>query len=210
MLWLALFLACKPAQVADCTYDTDCGEDAICAEDGTCIEVECLDSVECDLGEYCNDDYACEEGCAQDTDCDAGELCDDNECASYGCRSTELDCPMGTYCDGGECLNDDRNHCASCDAYLGNPGCGNNAECFIFDAGDSCVNDNDCAPGWSCDDVSTGGFSSERICHRDFCLVSCNPNAELTCPSGMSCVDYGGGNNFCSGDCGYMIENGFL
>lgn len=212
MSWLTLallaLLGCKKQEVAECVYDTDCGEESICQDDGTCRAVECLDSIECDLGSYCSEDYLCKEGCDDDSDCDAGEVCDDNECEEYGCRSTELDCPMGTYCDEGDCVDDTRGHCGTCDA-IDSPGCGNNRDCFIWDVADRCNNDNDCAPGWSCDLISAGNVT-ERICHRDWCLVQCNPNAELQCPAGMACSDFGGGDFYCSGDCSYMVDNGFL
>lgn len=212
MMWLLLFvLACtKQAEVAECTYDTDCGEDAICAEDGTCVDVECLASIECDVGEFCSDDYQCEEGCAESDDCEAGEACNDGECEPYGCRSTELDCPWGTYCDvpSGDCLTDDRNHCEPCDAVVNNTGCGNNSECFILETSNGCTNDSDCPSGWRCDDIQ--GQVVARVCHRDWCAVSCNPNAELQCPNGMTCTNVGGGQNYCIGDCGFLTENGFL
>ncbi len=200
---LLALAACKPQLVeADCVTDSDCGESAICEEGGTCRSVECLTVHDCVFGDYCDDDYTCTEGCGSDLDCLAGETCEDHECEPYGCRDTQLDCPLGQFCDGGECQQDTRGHCDRCDI-LGSANCGAGAECVYY-SGPSCNNNSDCDEGYRCDNLGTG-----KICHLDVCIVECNPNAEHSCPRGMSCVQaLGTAQNYCSGDCPYLIREG--
>jgi len=204
-LGLALVLgACNSKPVEqECVADSDCGESAICEEGGVCRTVECITTQDCVFGDYCDDDYACSQGCGSDLDCAAGETCEDNVCEEYGCRETQLDCPLGQFCDSGSCIQDDRGHCTLCDI-LGSANCGSGAECVYY-SGDSCQSNGDCDPGYKCDNLGAG-----KICHLDTCIIECNPNAELTCPRGLTCVQALTGDNryFCAGDCPYLIGEG--
>ncbi len=205
LVFLAALVGCAPKPLeAECVANADCGEMAICEEGGTCRSVGCLTTHDCVFGDYCNDDYACEPGCGSDLDCLAGETCEDHQCEAYGCRDTQLDCPLGEFCDGGTCRADDRGHCTKCDILSLNWGCSNDAVCVYY-SGPSCQNNNDCDPGWSCDNLGSG-----KICHLDTCVIECNPNAALTCPRGLTCVDGALGDNraFCVGDCPYLIGEG--
>ena len=202
LMWL--WAACQPVPVAqECVADSDCGESAICEEGGTCRTVECLTTQDCVFGTYCDDTFTCNTGCGSDLDCLAGETCADNVCTNYGCRDTQLDCALGEYCDDGECKQDPRGHCESCDV-LGNANCGGNAECVYY-SGPTCQNNNDCDPGYKCDNLGLG-----KICHLDVCIVECNPNVELDCPRGLSCVQAISGDNayYCAGDCPYLLSEG--
>jgi len=203
---LLALAACKPKLVeADCVTDSDCGESAICEEGGTCRSVECLTVHDCVFGDYCDDDYTCSEGCGSDLDCLAGETCEDNECEAYGCRDTQLDCPVGQFCQDGECQQDTRGHCEECDA--GAVGfCSENTPCVPFETtGNGCTYDSDCPQGFTCDNLGFG-----RVCHLDRCLVACNPNAEHSCPRGMSCVQalVDSNETFCLGDCEFLLSEG--
>lgn len=214
--WLLGWLvACGGQQAAECTYDSQCGELAICqGEPGVCVSVDCLESADCATGSYCSSAYRCDPGCGTDRDCDAGKLCNVNThvCESTGCRSTELDCALGQYCDpsDGKCKQDDRGHCQDlCDAAT-EVSCSGQRACAVMSTGASCGNDNHCEDGWNCDTFA-GGAS---VCHLDYCAIQCDPDAEQTCPRGMSCfqgVRYDKPNlAYCVGDCAYLTDNGFL
>ncbi|MFT5685497.1 MAG: hypothetical protein ACI8RZ_006449 [Myxococcota bacterium] len=191
-----------------CANSADCPDNFLCLEE-VCTEIGCTESSDCALGYFCDATYTCTTGCSEDVDCIAGETCNTNSntCEAYGCRDTQLDCAYGEFCDQttGECYSDDRDHCGSCDVFSNNS-CGNGAECFAF-GGDSCNSANDCDPGYSCDGNFTG--IPGQICHIDFCEVECNVNEEEACPRGFTCLA-AGPTGFCSADCAFMTENGFL
>jgi hypothetical protein len=200
---LVVFGGCNKTQPAECVYNPDCGEQAVC-EEGVCRTVECLTTQECSFGSYCSETFSCAPGCGGDLDCPAGAQCEDNTCVEYGCRSTELDCALGQFCDDGTCKDDDRGHCEQCDPQGANT-CGNTGTCVIYGGAESCNNNNDCGAGERCDNLGYG-----KVCHLDVCILECNPNAELNCPRGLSCVQALQGSNqyYCAGDCSYLVEEG--
>mgnify|MGYP000847631655 CR=1 FL=1 len=190
-----------------CASAEDCPNDLQCIAE-QCIDVQCTTSAECPFESYCDQqNYACVDGCREDGDCLSGDVCDavSNTCVGSSCRDTELDCAYGQYCntDTGECYDDTREHCKSCDVTATNNQCGS-GECFFYQ-GDTCNNSGDCDDGYTCSNVPGYG----KICHADFCLMSCNPNQADACPRGFDCIDFGTG-GYCNADCIYMTENGYL
>ena len=218
MLLLSILFACGGAggtsNGAVCVDNGQCGEGQACVEE-VCTDVACTSSASCDLGEFCSDkNWTCEAGCLSDSDCSAGSTCntEKRECEEYGCRSTQLDCEIGELCDVeqteeyGECYEDTRAHCQVCDAG-NNSSCPNNASCFVFELGDNCRRDSDCPDGWTCDMMA----DFQNYCHRDRCLVECNPNNANACPRGYQCGDTSGfGDYHCIADCAYLDEGGYL
>jgi len=207
----ALLLACGGG-AQQCLYTSDCDDGFVCDETGACIVAECSGNSDCGVGTYCNADNVCTAGCSEDLDCDAGTTCnvESHQCVEYGCRTTELDCALGQYCETstGECKDDDRGHCNICDVDGGANQCGNGT-CVIWNVFDTCTNDNQCGADETCD-----LFIEGRLCHQDRCLLTCDPNAELNCPRGLTCtvgvlVDEPN-TAYCIGDCDYLKESGFL
>ncbi len=94
--------------------------------DEACADVDCVTSADCDIQQYCTEDYSCKLGCGGDDDCLAGQSCDmgTHQCEAYGCRDTQLDCDYGEKCDSttGQCYVDDEDLCqTTCDIF--NPRC---------------------------------------------------------------------------------------
>jgi hypothetical protein len=210
-LFFALLLACGGGG-QQCLYTSDCGDGFVCDETGTCSVAECANNTQCGIGTYCNGDNVCTSGCSEDLDCEAGTTCnvEAHQCEAYGCRTTELDCALGQYCDTstGECLDDERGHCNVCDVDGGNNQC-DAGTCVIWDVFDTCNNDNQCGTDETCD-----LFLEGRLCHKDRCLLTCDPGAELNCPRGLTCtvgvLADAPNTAYCLGDCDYLKEFGFL
>jgi hypothetical protein len=211
LFWL---MACG-GPTRDCIDNGGCYEGEACVNE-QCVSVDCVTSSECALEQFCDPaSYVCSDGCLEDVDCLAGDECNvaTGQCESAGCRATELDCPIGEFCetdessaDFGVCYDDPRPHCELCDATENNT-CSGASECFIVEAGDSCQNDADCPSGWTCDRLDVGGG---KVCHEDRCLVACDLETD-SCPSGFQCADVtGAGDIFCSADCGWLDDNGYL
>jgi len=208
-----LMASCGGGGDQQCLYTSDCGEGSICTETGICLVVECSSDSHCGIGSYCGDDNVCTAGCSEDLDCSAGQTCntDTHSCATYGCRSTELDCALGQYCDAssGSCKDDDRGHCNVCDIDGGANQCGGQGTCVIWNAFDNCNTDAQCGTDETCD-----LFIEGKLCHLDRCLLTCDPNAELNCPRGLTCtvgvLTTEPNTAYCIGDCDYLKESGFL
>lgn len=208
-LILALAGCGKKDAGSQCHDNGDCGSLQACI-DNTCRDVQCVTSADCEIHQFCTNKHMCLNGCASDSDCEAGESCDTtaHKCVAYGCRSSQLDCDYGQVCDteSGECNSAGQALCQSCDAAsLGNQ-CGRGS-CFVVGVGSSCRKDADCESGWSCDYFGAGYGS---LCHQDFCMTTCNPNAADPCPRGFECTDGGDGKYYCYADCGYLTSNGYL
>lgn len=184
-LLIACLLAsssCGGLQKLECVDHGSCPEGTGCVE-GYCSPVECFSSADCDVFNFCNPSFECQEGCETDDDCTAGDTCDktSHTCSTYGCRSTELDCDYGETCDAssGECEQEGEwceTGCNVNNLYS----CGTNQYCIAnTDGGDG------------------------------YCWNFCEDNGD--CPRGFECVELGVGyDNICYGDCDYMTENGFL
>ena len=199
-----------PLAEGECATAEDCADGLQCI-DAACVQVDCTTSAECPFNSYCDvQAYTCVDGCREDADCLAGFACDDvaNTCVETGCRDTQLDCAYGELCDEatGECVEDTRAHCQTCDALSTNPNQCDGGDCFYW-GGEACNSAADCDPGYECEQVPGLG----KICHADYCLVTCNPSVEDACPRGFECGDVTGmGDNYCYADCNYMTQNGYL
>jgi len=183
----------------DC--DIDEGELIACVT-GDCRDVECLESVDCALGTYCDveDDYSCVEGCQSSSDCLAGFSCDDGECERDACRSTVLDCDFMEVCnvDSGECERaggvvcarcnasthdfDDQNTLDFCDdTFLGHPDCGAGALCGNSDGGAQghcmppCETAADCPHGFQCAPLVFGAAICDNEATPEYEGVWTNP-----------------------------------
>lgn len=187
--------------------DCDPGEDGafVACVDGSCEEVECLASVDCPIGSYCDtgDDFDCVEGCEDSDDCVAGQWCNDGSCETYGCRSTALDCEFGLVCntDTGACEEPSLPHCLGCDPiehdidaglpgvcddqWFGHPDCGGDGSfCLNYPEGSRCAGrceDNwDCPAGFTCGpvslDLSGEGCAEDILVLGTVCVAtSCSP-----------------------------------
>lgn len=218
ILVLALGLglsACKTEETGtpqgECATAEDCPEALQCVE-SHCINVECTTSSDCPFETYCNTHtYACVDGYQHDDDCLSGYSCDQvaQTCVEATCEDTQLDCAVGELCDAnsGSCIEDTRNHCGSCDVGASGNQCPG-GECVAWEVGDACNNDSQCPSGWYCDQFTGLG----RVCHKDYCLMTCNPNVDNSCPSGFSCglVYKGDPTTYCVADCTFLTEGGFL
>lgn len=195
----------------ECATRDDCEGDLQCI-DARCVEVQCTTSADCPFETYCDiASYACVDGCQDDEDCLAGDTCDETSrvCVSAQCEDTQIDCAVGQLCDAasGDCVEDTRPHCGSCDATRGGGNQCPGGECVAF-AGQSCVTAADCDPGQSCDTFAGSG----KLCHSDFCLMSCNPNVDNACPAGFSCQQIYSNSTatYCVADCEFLSNNGYL
>lgn len=219
----------------ECTDNGQCGEMEACI-DQECAAVECLTSSQCGLRQYCktaDDAYTCADGCASTDDCMAGETCNEvtGQCEEYGCRSTDLDCPVGSTCNvsTGECEAYQGLCTRTCDVGSLSSGCGSGSTCMAVSVGGSCARDQDCGgDGYLCDSFLTSsdtcrsladcpegteectwlGQCVANLCHKDYCLPSCNARAD-NCPAGFSCESTGTG-SVCWGDCEWYVDNGYL
>lgn len=165
----------------ECIDNGGCPEGQACL-DSQCKEVECLASNQCDLYNFCNPNYKCQEGCESDADCRAGQTCDTtaHSCESYGCRSAALDCNYGEFCntDSGDCFSKGE-VCKTCNA----------------------ANPYSCGSGAYCLQLRTGGDG--------YCFNFCDSDRD--CPRGFECVELGAPyENVCVGDCDFMVEGGYL
>jgi hypothetical protein len=181
-LLLVLF-ACNGAAAPECVDNGNCNDGEACI-DKACVVVECLASVDCAFGSYCdveNNAYTCTVGCSSDDDCMAGEACnlDNNECEAYGCRDTDLDCSFGEVCDEGDgtCYEPEGEWCTPCsDPYFGDPDICGDGFCFNFNEDSNFNRDN-------------------------FCLPACNGEGDA-CARGYECIDVsGGGDYYCVTNC---------
>ncbi len=195
----------------ECAGPEDCGAGLQCI-DAQCIEVQCTTSADCPFEAYCdNGNYTCVDGCQDDTDCLAGDSCDDTAraCVSAQCDDTQLDCEVGQLCDAGtgDCVDDSRPHCGTCDATRGGGNQCPGGECVAF-AGQSCNTAADCDPGQACDTFTGSG----KLCHSDFCLMSCNDAVDNACPAGFSCQQIYSTSTatYCVADCEFLSGNGYL
>jgi hypothetical protein len=179
MIAVLLFvLGCVGAKQPECVDNGNCHDGQACVEQ-TCQDVECLASIDCAFGNYCDLEesaYECRSGCASNDDCPAGEECnlDDNECEAYGCRNTDLDCGLGQFCDEdeGECYDAEGEFCTSCDD----------------DPTD-------------CGDSTCFSFNPDDRNHDNYCLAPCRVG-EDDCPRGYDCVDVTEmGDYYCFADC---------
>ncbi|MCB9759184.1 MAG: hypothetical protein H6739_05050 [Alphaproteobacteria bacterium] len=213
ILLVGLTAGCTLSNDVECVDHAMCDEGEICHQN-ECKPAECLDSTSCEIGNYCDQvTFRCTEGCSADTDCRAGQACNQNtnSCVQVGCRNTELDCPVGQFCDTvtGDCYAATPRMCSSqCDLGSFNPDgvCDRSESCQVSSIGDTCRTDRDCGTGWACDTFTDGN----NYCHADYCLPSCNPNAEGDCPAGFACISDGSGGGICLGDCAWLTENGHL
>lgn len=213
-LLLALGLAACSKSVdtatqGECAGTADCPDGLQCI-DAACVEVQCTTSGDCGFESYCDlASYSCLDGCLEDSDCLAGDDCDEvaRTCVSAGCTDTQLDCQIGEVCDrvAGQCVEDTRDHCSPCDVTSNNQNQCPGGECFFFDGG-TCQNASDCDPGYVCSNVPGYG----KICHADFCFMSCNVNVEESCPRGFECAEVSGTLSVCSADCVSYTQNGYL
>ena len=206
--------ACKkesagPAE-GECAVATDCPDGKQCV-DSHCIQVDCTSSAECPFNSYCDtQSYACVDGCRDDGDCLAGYACDETArtCLEETCTETELDCEIGQICNqgSGQCQDDTRDHCGACDILNSNPNQCPGGQCYYF-AGDSCQSTADCDEGYVCESIPGIG----KICHADYCFMSCSPAAEDSCPRGFQCIDGSGMGDFvCFADCNFLVTEGLL
>ena len=213
-LFLLLGVSCldRPTLIEPCGSNADCEEGQACNDENACVDASCLSSADCGINQFCAPGFMCEEGCGEDGDCIAGQVCnlESQECEQYGCRDTYLDCDLGEYCDTstGECYLSDEGHCAPCDA-SDYGSCGEQGICTAFSDGVECWEDGDCPSGQTCE----GGYPSWGVpgsCSAHLCEISCNPEDEVPCPRGYSCIDTSGwGHYSCYGDCMWMYENGY-
>ena len=171
-----------------CFDDGDCGgggEVEACVE-GNCQAVDCLTSLDCAIGSWCDNERSedgsarelvCVDGCQGDPDCLAGTDCQEGVCLERPCRSTQLDCGMGEVCDEttGACEPAGAAYCAPCDSTL------------------TTVDDGGTA--WDpCDDHFLGHPECGGI--GSFCIgdgsgdTFCAPDCELDvdCPQGYACA----------------------
>lgn len=180
---LLLVLGCIGAKAPECVDNGNCHDGQACVEQ-TCQDVECLASLDCAFGNYCDVEeaaYTCRPGCASDDDCPAGEECnlDDNECEAYGCRDTDLDCGLGQLCDEdeGECYEPEGEWCTVCDdPFTGDPGTCGDGFCFNFNLDGNYDRDNFCLP--SCrgeGDECARGYECLYVDGLDdyFCVTDC-------------------------------------
>lgn len=195
----------------ECAGPEDCPDGLQCIE-AACVEVQCTTSADCPFDTYCDGaTYACVDGCQEDTDCLSGYSCDQvaNTCVEAACTDTQIDCAVGDLCDptSRTCVDDTRNHCGDCDALGGGNQCPG-GECVAWEVGETCSNDSQCPSGWYCDNFTGYG----RVCHKDYCLMTCNPTVANSCPSGFSCgeVYAGDPSTYCVADCSFLTEGGYL
>jgi len=220
-------------EAVQCASNTDCDAGSVCVE-GECKSPECLTSSDCNIGEHCSASFECTTGCTADTDCVAGESCSDGTCAPYGCRDTHLDCNYGEFCDTttGLCYPDESGICDSCDPgtdpncygttergpCTSSGDCPPDQECYVkeYDESSTCRSDADCDAGFVCGYLSDGsGGSIGPVCYATACyegssLTQCDPSVPNECSRGFQCQDFGTGDGLCYGDCGWLIENGYL
>jgi hypothetical protein len=216
-----------------CSSNTDCEAGSVCVDD-VCTTAECLTSAECNIGEHCSSSFVCTTGCMENADCVAGEACSDGTCAPYGCRDTHMDCNYGEFCDTttGLCFPDDSGICSACDPgtdrncygttekgpCTSSGDCPSNQECYVTEWDDSftCFSDADCSAGEVCGTISDGAGNVigphcfTTACYEGRSLTGCDPNVPNECARGFQCQDFGSGNGICYGDCGWLIENGYL
>ena len=236
------FTACNSSKPDDavasgsiCANSSDCPSEELCVEN-TCQQVDCVTSLDCDLAQYCSEDYECKAGCTEDTDCFAGDSCntETKECESYGCRDSVLDCGIGEFCNEmtAECYQDARGHCQSfCNWNEVAYGENTNGECANFDLGSgSCMGDfygsqTGCSGGalcWPNDfDDQTGWIQQiPGTCITFYRFFSCDDTSEQEqCPNGFACqgIPYSDENGnitysdpVCLGDCPYYLDNGYI
>lgn len=168
-------------KTAECADNGECDAGNACVK-GKCTEVACLASSDCDIFQFCNPFYECQDGCELDTDCKAGETCDTkaHTCTGYGCRSTDLDCAYGEVCntDTGECKKKGE-WCGDC----------NESNLYSCSSGAYCIAETDGGDG--------------------YCWNFCDSDSD--CARGFECVELGTGySNICYGDCDFMTSNGYL
>ena len=205
---LALPLSGCVQKAPACTSTVECDGGQACVE-SECRPVECLSSEDCSINHFCDKAYKCQEGCSSAADCLAGEECSGGECVSYGCRDTQLDCNYGEFCDTttGQCYEAEANYCKSCDATTTSSCSSGQGYCLAEAVPGNCASDRDCDPGYSCDNF---GGSAGKLCHLDYCALSCDPDDESPCPRGFDCVDIeGNGKHYCSGSCIWLTDNGY-
>lgn len=196
---------------AECASTEDCADGLQCI-DAQCIEVQCTTSSDCPFESYCDtSSYTCLDGCLQDNDCLAGDICDEvaRSCVEAECVDTQLDCEVGQLCDpnSGSCVDDTRGHCGQCDYFATGNQCPG-GDCWYFELGEKCNNDGQCDPGWSCDRMGSYG----KICHRDYCFMTCNENVPNSCPAGFACQQLFTNipTTYCVADCTYLDDSGYL
>lgn len=208
-----------------CTDSSMCGIGSHCVKASHTCEAGCGEATDCPAGETCNGSGQCEPYGCRDTqlDCSYFEVCDTSTgtCNRSPAPHCQLDCnPYSGTCAGGAgaCFYDGTGGGAACDAGANNvlsnrnPACGNSAWCIPIETGSACSNDSTCPSGWYCDLVDD---PFTKKCHRDecaqtMCQLSCNPTATDPCPRGFACVNYGAGQNYCTADCIWMAEEGYL
>ena len=221
----------KLASGLSCENSAECPDGELCLE-RSCQAVGCVTSLDCDLEQYCSDNFECESGCNNDEDCYAGDACDTTQgvCETYGCRDTVLDCEVGQYCNPTtlECYEDTRGHCMNlctwddlsfppsdglCVNYSGGSGtCQANA----FGQQSGCTGGAVCYP----DDPGSIEFTLGQMvpgsCITFYKSFYCdNTSSQEQCPNGFSCqsLQYSDGSltePVCIGDCEYYLDNGYL
>lgn len=176
LLSVVLLLSCGgDKKTPECVDHGDCPSGNACVQNA-CKEVDCLASSDCDIYQFCNPFFECQEGCEKDSDCQAGETCDktSHSCSIYGCRSTDLDCEYGEFCDteSGECYEGEGQWCeAGCNA-RNIYSCSSGRYCLQFVGQDDaycyreCENEGDCPRGFECGEIDLG-LESVSVCYAD-------------------------------------------
>ena len=153
---------------------------------------ECTFDADCGEGAICEEGGTCRQvDCLTSSECSFGDYC-----------AVDLDCPAGETCDV------DSNTCEAYACRSTDLDCAfgeycDDGDCKVDGRGhcEPCRTNGDC-PGGECVTFESG----------QYCFIECNPNAELTCPRGYSCLDGVLYTNkaYCYADCPTLDDQGLL